>query len=64
MSSGEAMTPDPFTLRIVDGREGSTEAPVVRSRAFQLKTEEARVPPDVFVGMYHIHLLYVLFIYV
>ena len=41
----------PATLRITDGRQGKAEAPVVRSRAFQLTTEEARAAPDVVTGM-------------
>ena len=32
-------------------RQGKAEAPVVRSRAFQLTTEEARAAPDVVTGM-------------
>ena len=43
--------PDPVTLRITDGWQGKAEAPVVRSRAFQLTTEEARAAHDVVTGM-------------
>ena len=43
--------PAPTALWIMDGRQGKAEAPVVRSRAFQLTTEEARAAPDVVTGM-------------
>ena len=43
--------PTPGTLRIIDGRQGKTDVPVVRIRAFQLTTEEALVTPDVLTGM-------------
>ena len=41
----------PATMRITDGRQGKAEAPVVRSRAFQLTAEEACAAPDVVTGM-------------
>ena len=49
--SAPVKAPAPATLRITDGRQGKAEAPVVRSRAFQLTTEEARAAPDVVTGM-------------
>lgn len=55
--------PAPSMMRITDGREGIMEAPVGRSREFQLKAEETRVPPYVVVGMYHIRFLHVVIIY-
>ena len=36
-----------MTLRITDGYQGQAEAPVARSRAFQLTTKEARAASDV-----------------
>ena len=50
-ASAPVKAPAPATLRITDGRQGKAEAPVVRSQAFQLTTEEARVEPDVVTGM-------------
>ena len=44
--------PAPATLRITDGRQGRAEAPVAKSRAFQMIAEEARATPDVVTGMY------------
>ena len=46
------MAPAPTTLRIKDSRQGKAEAPIVRSRTFQLTVEEARPTPDVVKGMY------------
>lgn len=43
------------TLRITDGRHGKVKAPTVRSIAFQLMTEEARVTPNVVTGVYSIY---------
>ena len=40
------------TLRIIDDRQVGTEAPVAKSRAFQLTVEEARVAPNVVTCMY------------
>ena len=50
-ASAPFKAPTPATLRITDGRQGKAEAPVVRSRAFQLTTEEACTTPDVVTGM-------------
>ena len=44
--------PAPATLQITDGQQGKTDAPVVKSRAFQLTAEEAHVAPDVVTGMF------------
>ena len=41
----------PITMRITDGRPTKADAPVVKSRAFQLTTEEARAEQDVVTGM-------------
>ena len=49
--SAPVKAPAPSTLQITDGRQGKAEALVVRSRAFQLTTEEARAAPDVVTGM-------------
>ena len=54
--------PAPATLRIIDGRQGMAEAPVVRSRAFYLTVDEAHATPNVVTGMYL--LLISLFIFV
>ena len=40
------------TLQIVDDRHGKEDVPVLRSNAFQLTAEEARVAPDVVTNMY------------
>ena len=56
--SASVKAPAPATLRITDGRQGKAEAPVVRSQAFQLTTEEARVAPDVVTGMVLFPLFY------
>ena len=42
----------PTTLRINDGHPTKVDAPAVKSRAFQLTTEEARAEPYVVAGMY------------
>ena len=44
--------PTPATLRITDGRQGRTEAPMEKSRVFHLTVEEARAAPDVVMSMY------------
>lgn len=49
-------------VRIIDGRQGKAEAPVFRSRAFQLMVEEARVTPDVVTGTYHLSTFYVCYL--
>ena len=41
----------PVTLRITDSCEGRAEAPTTRSRAFHLKSGEARVSSDAIAGM-------------
>ena len=43
--------PAPATLRITDGRPSKADILAVKSRAFQLTTEEARAAPDVVAGM-------------
>ena len=45
LMSEAVRAPDPVTLRITDRREGRIEAPAVRGKAFQMQTEETRVPP-------------------
>lgn len=52
------------TLRITDVREGMMEAPVVRSRAFELQAEQAHVPSEDVAGMYRILFLHAFIIYV
>lgn len=42
-------------LRINDGQEGRAEAPMVKSRAFYLKTGEAQAAPNIVVVMYPYH---------
>ncbi|XP_023732308.1 uncharacterized protein LOC111880139 [Lactuca sativa] len=45
---GEAVAaPAPTTMRITDGHLAKADTPAVKSRAFQLTTEEARAAPDV-----------------
>lgn len=56
---GAVSTPATLTFRITDDRQGKAEAPVVRSRAFQLTDEEARATPNVVTSMC---LLLILFI--
>lgn len=51
------------TLRIIDGCQGKADAPVVKSMAFQLTTEEARTAPDVVTSMYLYHLFYCFLVY-
>ena len=50
--SGPILAPAPATLRITDVHQGMADAPLVRSRSFQLKAEEARVASDVVTGMH------------
>lgn len=45
--------PDQATLRIIYGRQGNAEDPVVKSRTFQLMAKVARVVPDVVTSMSH-----------
>lgn len=47
---GAVAAPVPDILRITDGCPAKAEAPTVKSRAFQLTTEEARAAPDVVAG--------------
>ena len=49
---GKVVAPAPATLRITDGRQGRADAPVAKSRAFQMTAAEARATPDVVTGMY------------
>ena len=51
-AAGKVHAPAPATLRITDGRQGRADAPVAKSRAFQMTAEEARATPDVVTGMY------------
>ncbi|XP_052621790.1 uncharacterized protein LOC128127358 [Lactuca sativa] len=44
--------PAPSTLRITDARLAKADAPSVKSRAFQLTTEEAPSVPNVVVGTF------------
>ena len=46
-----AVTLTPTTARVMDGRKVMSEAPVVRSQAFQFTDGEARAAPDVVTGM-------------
>ena len=46
------MAPTPATLRITEGRQGKSDAPMVRSRAFQLTSKEVRASPDVVTVMF------------
>lgn len=63
LSGGVARAPTPTTLRITDGREGKTEALMVKIRAFQLTVEEARAAPYVVTGMYPFYIIHVSVIY-
>ncbi|XP_052621163.1 uncharacterized protein LOC128127020 [Lactuca sativa] len=49
-SVGPVSAPDPMTLQITESRQVLADAPVVKSRAFLLTAEEARVAPDVVMG--------------
>ena len=40
LSGGVMVTPAPATLRIINGRQVKEETPTVKSRAFQLTTDE------------------------
>lgn len=51
-------------MRINDGREDRVAAPLVSSRVFQLKAEEARVQLGVVEGTYRIHFLSIFIVYV
>ena len=52
VSSREVTAHAPATLRITDDHQGRGEAPVVKSRAFQMTVEEARATPDVVRGSF------------
>lgn len=52
LTAGAVTTLTPVTLTITDGCQGQAEAPVVRSRAFQLTAEEDRAAPYVVTNMY------------
>lgn len=45
-------TPDPTTLRMIDGRQDKVKAHVVRSRAFRLTVEEPIAALDVVTCMH------------
>ncbi|KAL7606841.1 hypothetical protein Lser_V15G20546 [Lactuca serriola] len=47
LSGGTVVAPTPATLRITDSCLDKAETPVVKSRAFQLTTDEARTTPNV-----------------
>ena len=55
-------------LKIIDGRQGPEAMPVVKSRAFQLTSKEARVAPDVVTGTYllviSLFILFITYVYV
>ena len=55
------MAPAPTPLRIIDGRQVKAEVHVVKSREFQLTTEEARAVPDLVAGM-SLYLIYYYFL--
>ena len=38
------------TISIIDGHPAKADTPAVKSRPFQLTTEEARVAPNIVVG--------------
>ena len=50
-AAAPTVAPTSAKARVMDGRKVKSEAPVVRSRAFQLTAEEARAAPDVVTGM-------------
>ena len=51
LSGVEVVGPTPAPLRITSGLHGKAEAPLVKSRAFQLATDEACAAPDVVTSM-------------
>ena len=61
-SVGPAVALTPTTLRITDSRQGRAEAPVAKSRAFQLTAEEARAAPGVVMRIYLLHYLFIILI--
>ena len=48
--SGAVVAPVSTTMRITNGCHAKADATAVKSRAFQLTTEEARPAPDIVVG--------------
>lgn len=56
MTVGTVAEPNLTNLRITDNWKGKSATLVVRSRASQLTTEEARVTPDMVIGMFSIYL--------
>lgn len=53
---GVVVAPTLATLRITDNFQGKVDALVVRSRASQLASDEARAAPYVITSMYFIHI--------
>ena len=51
-AAGQVVAPAPINSRITNGRQGKADAPVVRSRVFQLTAKEACETPDVVKGIY------------
>ncbi|XP_052626854.1 uncharacterized protein LOC128133446 [Lactuca sativa] len=51
IASTPVAVPAPTTICLTDGWQGKTEAPVMRSRAFLLTTEEAGAAPDMVTGI-------------
>ncbi|XP_023747608.1 uncharacterized protein LOC111895775 [Lactuca sativa] len=58
LSGGPMVAPAPTTLRITNGHQGKAEAPVVKSRAFQLTIDEARAAPNVVTGNFLVNGVY------
>nr|KAJ0213173.1 hypothetical protein LSAT_V11C400203150 [Lactuca sativa] len=54
-AAATVVAPTPTTTRVVDGRKVKAEARVVRSRVFQLKSEEAHVAHNVVTGSFHMN---------
>ncbi|KAJ9542555.1 hypothetical protein OSB04_029061 [Centaurea solstitialis] len=50
--SGNVRAPAPSTLRITDGRSGTTDTQPARGRAFQMTAEEAQAAPKAVTGTY------------
>ena len=53
----------PTTLQITDGCQGKADAPFVRSRSFQLTTDEVRATPDVGMGSFLVNDISVLVLF-
>lgn len=62
LSGGAVGAPSLATLRITYDIQGKAEAPMVKSQALQLTTEEARAMPNVVTGM-NSHLFLISIIY-